>query len=180
MDYRLKKPIDEEAFNFKNLNSAPALQQLTIYVEEGVNFSHQAQKLLKRINKFPIYMNLEIFDFMVEEIEAILIQDNIDYLLEKMTKDLFQIEIKIMNQGTFDELFDYMGACASYGRHNFYSIEEVAYTKEYTAGSNGEKKLHFIVNHVKNLMLITIGPDGESIEVVSDEKKIRLLQNYLK
>lgn len=141
-------------------------------------------KWMKSLDKFPIYIFFECFDFHQKEIEKECKSKSIEYTEFKWGESDFFIKVKVKNIEQFNIVFPYVYANGSMNNFACLSLEEDVFTIGIRDFKNiwGENEMIEtpIIKLNENSSVFWVNYDGDSMVVISKDSSYSLLSLVIK
>ncbi|MGM0924771.1 MAG: hypothetical protein ACQEWW_26910 [Bacillota bacterium] len=141
-------------------------------------------KWMRVLNKFPIYIFFECFDFHQKEIEEECKSKSIEYTESKWRENDFYIKVKVRNIEQFNVIFPYVYAIGSMNNFACFSLEEDVFNIGNRNFKNvwgeNEKIETPIITLNGNNSVFWVNYDGDSMVIISNDKKYSLLSLVIK
>lgn len=143
--------------------------------EDETEVEDFVSKWMKAINKFPIYIFFECFDFHQREIEKECKSKSIEYTESKRREDDFYIKVKVRNIEQFNIIFPYAYANGSMNNFACISLEEDVFSIGNRYFKNicdeSEKIETPIITLNGSNIVFWVNYDGDSMVIISNDKK---------
>ncbi|WP_088103046.1 hypothetical protein [Halalkalibacter urbisdiaboli] len=132
-------------------------------------------KWMRVINRFPLYIFFECFDFHQKEIEEECKSKSIEFTESKRRENGFYIKVKVRNIEQFNVIFPYLYANGSMNNFACLSLEEDVFTIGNRNFKNfwgeNEKIETPIITLNGNSIVFWVNYDGDSMVIISNDKK---------
>lgn len=137
---------------------------------------------LHLINRYPLYIKLQIDLVNYREFKLLLMELNIVFKETLKNTDFAWFEIEMNNDVHFDRIYEYLFASAVSNLTAIYSIEEDIFKSENTKAHNIvtnrlEMNKSFVAHFNGNNTVVGIGPDGVGIEIWTTDTEL-VHQNF--
>lgn len=163
-----KKVTDEDTFiDCKITYDTKKIYSITIYnYDDCVDF---VKDYLTALNKYPIYMNIALDEYMEEDLISLLTKDKISFekIVDTYTSVHFQIIIK--NDVEFHMLYEYFSIAATNALTNIYSFKKDLIKKKI---SENDHPLEYDARLTEGDILIGLGNDSSILEIWTTDRKV--------
>mgnify|MGYP005754289997 CR=1 FL=1 len=141
-------------------------------------------KWMRALDKFPVYIFFECFDFHQKEIEEECNSRSIEYMEFKWRENDFFFKVKVENIKQFNVIFPYAYANGSMNNFACLSLEEDVFrigNRNFNNvwGKNENIETPIIILNENN-SVFWVNYDGDSIVFISNDKRYSLLSLVIK
>ncbi|MGE6378004.1 hypothetical protein [Peribacillus muralis] len=125
---------------------------------------------LKVLNQYPIYINLEIDEYMYDDIIKLCVKNKISFEENVDKYNNVHFELIIKNDREFHTIYDYFTISATNNLTNMYSFKENLIKKNWLSENDPQLKYYAMLS--EGDILIGLGNDSSILEIWTTDRKI--------